>query len=121
MRGDWFSLPVDEVDLTVHIQFSPTSDGLLALSALTPDFDYIESVEVNKSGQCINIKAGVNPTLIYLNITASTLFSDGDDRVDYQLQVVPTDLEENPRGACDDFNQGLYLDHQWPTLALDGL
>lgn len=120
IRGDWFAIPVMNHDVTVHIGFSPTSDGLLSLSALTADFDYVESVEVNKVGQCINIRAanGGAGELVYLNVTASNIFADGDDRVDYSLQVVETDLDQSLRGACDVFNQGLYLDHQWPLLTL---
>ena len=119
VRGDWFAIPVDDQDLTVQIRFSPTSDGLLSLSALTPSFDYVESVEVNKASQCLNLKASAGGAeLVYLNVTASTLFSDGDDQVDYTLQVVQTDLEQNARGACDALNQGLYADHIWPTLEL---
>ena len=120
IRGDWYAIPVMNHDLTVHVGFSPTSDGLLALSAITSDFDYIESVEVNKTGQCITIRAsqvGVGE-LVYLNVTASNIFADGDDRVDYTLQVVQSNLEQNARGACDLFNQGLYLNHQWPQLTL---
>ena len=120
VRGDWLAIPVSDHDLTVHIRFSPTSDGLLLLSALTQDFDYVESVEVNKTSQCLNIRrpAGAGVELIYLNVTASTLFTDGDDQVDYALQVVHTDLQQSERGACDVLNQGLYLDHSWPLLDL---
>ena len=105
--------------MTIHIGFSPSSDGLLGLSALTPSFDYIESVEVNKSGQCLNIKSDGGQGVVFLNVTASTLFADGDDRVDYRLQIVETNLDENDRGACDLFNSGLYQDHPWPTLTFD--
>jgi hypothetical protein len=120
VRGDWFAIGVSDHDLTVHIRFSPASDGLLLLSALTQDFDYIESVEVNKTSQCLNIKRsqGGEVDLVYFNVTASTLFTDGDDQVDYTLQVVHTDLQQSERGACDSLNQGLYLDHNWPTLDL---
>ena len=115
-RGDWLSLPVNNQDMTVHLTFSHLSDGLLSLSLLTPDFDYIESAQVNKGAQCINIKAGANPNNLLINVTASNVFADDDARVDYLLQVIPTDLQANPRGACDTLNQGLYLDHIWPTL-----
>ena len=118
-RGDWFSLFVNETDYTVHVRFSPLSDGVIHLSALTPQFDFIESVEVNKNAQCLNIKSGSSPTPLYLNLTALRIFADGDDRVDYQLSVIPTDLNLNPRGECDVLNQGLYLNHAWPTLVLD--
>ena len=75
---------------------------------------------MNKTGQCLNIKAnqGGAGELVYLNITASNIFADGDDRVDYTLQVVQSNLEQNIRGGCDLFNQGLYLNHQWPQLTL---
>lgn len=120
VRGDWFAVPVSDRDITVHIGFSPSSDGLLSLSAITSNFDYIESVEVNKAGQCINIKAANNGSdeIVYVNVTASNIFAEGDDRVDYSLQIVPTDLNANVRGECDLFNRGLYQEHRWPTLIL---
>ena len=119
-RGDWYAIPVTDHDFTVHIGFSPSSDGLLSLTAITADFDYVESVEVNKVGQCLNIKASGlgSDELVFINIVASNIFAEGDDRVDYNLQVVNTDLAINDRGACDLFNRGLYLDHRWPTLDL---
>jgi hypothetical protein len=116
-RGDWFSLVLAK-DTTIAIRFNRTSDGQLGLSALNSRFDFVESTGVNQNVQCINLKAGQLPEVIDFNISASSLFADGDQRVDYLLQVGETDLNQNPRGLCDLFNQGLYLNQNWPTLTL---
>jgi hypothetical protein len=117
--GDWYRVDVSNKDKTVHIGYAPNTDGKLELSAMTQDFSaYAESTDVQKSGQCINIKASGIPTAVYINVTASTVFSDGDDRVDYTLQILETDLLARPRGECDVLNNGLYQFYTWPTLGL---
>ena len=77
---------------------------------------YAESVALQKSAQCINISANDQAGLLYLRVTAATLYSDGEERVDYTLQVVDTDLDANPRGECDTLNNGLFDFFDWPTL-----
>ncbi len=117
--GDWYRLQVVDRDLTVHITYT-RSDALMTLSANTErngNIDaYEESVEVQTSVQCINVAATGNPTDVFVNVKAETLFSDGDDRADYVLQVMETDLGAAPRGACDELSNGLFDFVEWPTL-----
>jgi hypothetical protein len=77
---------------------------------------FVEATEVQTNVQCINVRGGGAITPVFLNVTASTVFSDGDDRVDYFIQVVDTDLDANPRGACDTLSGGLFGFVSWPTL-----
>jgi hypothetical protein len=117
--GDWYRVDVSNKDKTIHIGYAPNTDGKLELSTMTQNFSsYAESTDVQKSGQCINIKASGIATSVFINVTASTVFSDGDDRVDYTLQVLDTNLTANPRGECDTLNNGLYLFYTWPTMGL---
>ncbi len=115
--GDWFRIDVGNRDRTIHLSYARNSDGQLQLAAMTQDLRaFVESVEVQTAVQCINVRANGNNTPVYLNVAASTVFSDGDDRVDYVLQVVDTDLNANPRGACDLLSAGLFDFVSWPTL-----
>ncbi len=117
--GDWFRVDLQNTDRTVHISYAPNTDGKLELAAMTQDLSaYAESRDVQKSSQCINLRASGSPAAVFVNVTAASIFSDGDARVDYTLQVVETDLDANPRGACDELNRGLFGFHPWPTLAL---
>lgn len=120
--GDWFRVPVTDTDLTIHVGFN-RQDALMSVSANTVRNGnigaYAESVEVGTSVQCINVEANGNPTDVFVNIKAETIFSEPsgvDDRGDYVLQVVPTDLAASPRGACDDLSNGLFDFVVWPTL-----
>ena len=115
--GDWFQLDLRDQDRTIHIQYARNSDGLLEISAMTQNLSaFAESVEVQTTSQCINLRANGDLSTVFFNIVASNIFSDGDDRVDYVLQVVNTDLDANPRGACDELNAGLFGFINWPTL-----
>ncbi len=118
--GDWYRLGLTDRDLTVHITYT-RADALMTLSANTErngNIDaYEESVEVQSSVQCINVEATGNPTDVFVNVKAETIFSDGDDRADYVMQVVETDLDAAPRGACDELSNGLFDFIEWPTLS----
>jgi len=115
--GDWYSIELDGRDRTVHVSFSPSSDGQLNLAVMDQELTrYEESVALQKSAQCINIRANGQQGTLYIRVTAATIYADGDERVDYALQVVETALDERPRGACDELNHGLYDFHSWPTL-----
>jgi len=117
--GDWYRLDMADNDKTVHISYSPNTDGKLELAVMTQDLGaYVESVDIQKSAQCINLRASGGADFAFVNVTAASVFSDGDERVDYVLQVVDTDLNANPRGACDELNRGLYDFHPWPTLEM---
>lgn len=117
--GDWYSVEMLDNDKTVHIGYSPNTDGKLELGVMTQDLGtYVESADIQKSSQCINIRASGAQDIALINVVAASVFADGDERVDYVLQVVDTDLDANPRGACDDLNRGLYDFHPWPTLEM---
>lgn len=115
--GDWYTITLDGTDKTVHISFQPSSDGQLELAVMDQELTrYTESASLQKSAQCVNIKANGQAGLLYLRVTAATIYADGDDRVDYTLQVLDTDLNATPRGECDTLNNGLFDFHDWPTL-----
>ena len=115
--GDWYMVSADQQDKTVHISFAPNTDGKLELATMSGDLGaYAESTELQKNAQCINIRGGVAEQ-VFINVTAETIYDrQNDQRVDYTLQIVETDLDANPRGECDVLNQGLYDFHPWPTL-----
>jgi hypothetical protein len=115
--GDWYRLDMADNDKTVHISYSPNTDGKLELAVMTQDLgSYVESTDIQKSSQCINLRASGAQDFAFVNVTAASVFADGDERVDYVLQIVDTDLNANPRGACDELNRGLYDFYPWPTL-----
>jgi hypothetical protein len=119
--GDWYAIhvPVD-ADRTVLISYAPREDGVLLLTAVDPDDaeGFAQSFELQASVQCINIEAGDTPHDVYLNVAADSVVPDGDTRVDYALDVVPTDLISNPRGACDTLSGNVFRHVDWPTLRL---
>jgi PKD repeat protein len=117
--GDWFRLEMGDIDRTVHISYAPNTDGKLELAVMTQDLGaYVESADIQKSAQCINVRASGSADFAFVNVTAASIFSDGDARVDYVIQVIDTDLDANPRGACDELNRGLFDFHPWPTLEM---
>ena len=117
--GDWYRLDVANSDVTVHLSYDRATDGQLRMSASNQDLSaFVESVESQTSVQCINIRVSGALTPIYINVAASTVFSDGDDRVDYTLQMIETDLQANPRGACDTLSGGQFGFVSWPVLDL---
>jgi PKD repeat protein len=115
--GDWYRLDVTDTDKTVHIQYARDVDGQLRLAGMNQDLSaFAESLEVQTTVQCINVRANGQATPVFMNVTASTIFSDGDDRVDYVMQVVDTNLELNPQGECTVLSGGLFNFVNWPTL-----
>ena len=71
----------------------------------------------SRNVHCINIIAGVRPATIQLQVAGDT-FNINQNRLDYLLRVVPTNLFTNSRGACDLLNNGLFTEAIWPTLDL---
>ncbi|MHC4837354.1 MAG: PPC domain-containing protein [Planctomycetota bacterium] len=120
--GDWYRVHVPAgADRTVHVGFSPM-DGSLLLTGIDPEqgVDGIaESAELGTSVQCLNIQGGPAPTDVFVNVAADAVAMDGDRRVDYVLQVSPTDLQRTPRGACDTLSGGLFVHIAWPLLLLE--
>jgi hypothetical protein len=117
--GDWYRLDAQNKDLTIHIAYDRATDGQLRLAATNQDLSvFEESLEAQTTVQCINVRASGVLTPVYLNIAASSVFSDGDDRVDYVMQIIETDLQANPRGACDTLSGGQFGFVTWPVLDL---
>lgn len=117
--GDWYRLVADQRDLTIHIAYDRATDGQLRLAATTQDLQlFEESLEAQTTVQCISVRASGVATPVFLNVVASSVFSDGDDRVDYVMQIIETDLQANPRGACDTLSGGQFGFVTWPILDL---
>ncbi len=120
--GDWYQIEVPPgADRTVHVAFEPRADGVLLLSMVDPEAGaagIAESLELQTSAQCINVRGGDAPRTVFFSVAADSVVDDGDERVDYTLQVVPTDLFQRNRGECDRLNGGLFDYIDWPLLEL---
>lgn len=123
--GDWYAIDVPaEQDRTVIINYSGGVEGRLVLSALGPDQPGdpgsgagIGSLSAGNH-QCVNLRGGDMASPVLLQVTAPS-FED-DQRIDYSLRVVPTDLDANPEGECEnlgaaDFDACPPRD-EWPDL-----
>ncbi len=96
--GDWYGidLPAGE-DRTVFVRFDRARDGALRLdvsgqamaAAAVPEGDV----------QCVNLRGGASDGMALVRVGADS-FAPDQDRVDYALRVVPTDLGIRPTGAC---------------------
>lgn len=115
---DWYQIIVPQgQDRTVIINFESESDGPLDLyywgetqSSMQEPVLYAVST-TNTNYQCINIRGGTVDITSELGIqvtggAAGAFIDDGDQRIDYSLRVVPTDLDANPAGACSLFGAG---------------
>ncbi len=119
--GDWYRVHVPaRADRTVHLSFAPRTDGTLLLGFVDPENPAAatESAELQASVQCLNIEGGPTGVDVFVGVTADTIVDDGDSRVDYVLQVAPTDLARTPRGACDTLSGGLFRHLAWPTARI---
>lgn len=120
--GDWYSIfvPPGE-DRTVHLGFDGLSDGTLALTLLdpaNPDAGEVFVAEANTLAQCLNVRGGPEGAELRVGVTAVRVSDDGDARVDYTLQVAPTNLGREARGACEALSGGLYGHIPWPIYVL---
>ena len=94
-------------DRTVLIEFSTEGRLFMYTEVPPPDPDDIFSgfraSEANAGQfQCINLQASGTPQVVTVRVE-SNLISDDDNnnRVDYTLRVVDTDLDANESGACE--------------------
>ena len=121
--GDWYEVLVPGgADRTLHIAFEPRADGVLLLTAVDPEAGpagVVESFQLQTSAQCINVRAADGPKTLLIGVAADSVVDDGDRRVDYTLQVLPTDLFDRARGECDRVNGGLFDFVEWPTAELE--
>ncbi|MCB9526235.1 MAG: hypothetical protein H6702_23055, partial [Myxococcales bacterium] len=120
--GDWYAIDVPAgQDRTVHVAFDPRQDGLVLMSAYGAHAPAVEvqSFELQTSVQCINVEGDpAEDRRVLIHLSADAVQEDGDARVDYTFQVVPTDLGRFPRGACDVLSGGIYVNVPWPRLNL---
>lgn len=142
---DWYKITVPSgEDRTVIITFDAGNDGPLELyywgetarSAGGEALGYVAVPIVNY--QCVNLRGGVEDLEAELGVAvngAAASFGP-DNRIDYSLRVVPTNLSVNPNGACpllgagaipscsaqfmstNEDATGVFTDECWPTLAL---
>ncbi len=105
-NGDWYEIEVPAgEDRTVIINYSNPIEGRLVLNAVAPDLPEDPGSGNASSGlnagnhQCVNIRGGSVAAPVLLQVLANQ-FAD-DERIDYSLQVVPTDLGANPEGECE--------------------
>ncbi len=120
--GDWYriNVPAGE-DRTVHVGFDGLSDGTVAVTLIdpaNPEAGEVFVAEANTVAQCLNIRGGPDAGDLLVNLTAVRLADDGDNRLDYTLQVAPTVLGRDARGECDALSGGLYREIPWPVYAL---
>lgn len=142
---DWYKITVPSgEDRTVLITFDAGNDGPLQLyywgeTTRSAGRNAIGNVAVPVVNyQCLNLRGGAGDLEAELGVAvngASASFGP-DNRIDYSLRVVPTDLSVTPTGACpllgagaipactpqymsDNENEvGIFTTECWPTLAL---
>jgi hypothetical protein len=120
--GDWFRIQVPAgEDRTVHVAFDGLTDGTVGLDVLDPaDPEAGETFVAygDTLAQCVNLRGGPDTTEVAVGLTALRFENDADTRLDYTLQIAPTNLAASPRGECDALSGGLYRDVPWPTRVL---
>lgn len=106
LLGDWYEIEVPAgEDRTVLINYSGGIEGRLTLNAVAPDqpgdpeSGMVHSTLNAGNHQCINIRGGGDQLPVLLQVAANQFLDD--ERIDYSLRVVPTDLDANPEGECE--------------------
>ncbi len=111
---DWYQITVPaQQDRTVIISFGSQSDGPLELyyfgqteTSMGEDV-IMGSTTPMYNHQCLNISGGsIDSDLEFGVASLFNFVDDGDERIDYSLRVVPTDLVANPDGECGRFGAG---------------
>lgn len=111
-------------DRTIFIEYANQDDGRVFMDVTgaeldgDPDFGgFRRSAEAQSDNQCINIRGGAEDQEVVIRLFANLALDDGDDRVDYSLRVVPTDLSDltadNPEAR---FEQGECVNLGAPDL-----
>lgn len=115
-NGDWYRITVPQnQDRTLLIQYSNNTDGRLFLNCQGPPTDpsdifsgYRSSLILAGNHQCINIRGGAMPHDIECQVELDLIHNDtddptdenGDNRVDYSLRVLRTNIDARPQGEC---------------------
>lgn len=121
--GDWYAIEVPAGrQRTVAVVFAENTDGEINLKAVAPnpDDDAVpQEIIASRSENfaCFNIQGGQLPQRVLINAFNLELINDGDQRVDYSMYVLDTDLESTPEGECDLLSP---VDNPQPVDALSG-
>jgi len=124
--GDHYrvTVPAGE-DRTVFLRYDGANEGRLWVYAQGPLLDpadpfsgLVRSDLPGGDTQCLNLRGGAVDTDVDVNVFADRIVGS---RVDYTLEVVPTDLVADPTGACVTLGSGA-LDAcppraAWPEFA----
>lgn len=98
---DFYSIVVPAgQDRTIFIEYANQDDGRIFMdivdaaeaNGMPPFAGFRRSADPQGDHQCINLRGGAEDQTVTLRIFSNLVLDDGDDRVDYALQVVPTDL-----------------------------
>jgi hypothetical protein len=120
--GDWYRIQVPAgEDRTVHVGFDGLADGTVALTVLDPQDPEAGETFVaygDTLAQCMNLRGGAETVEVAVGLTVVRFEDDADGRLDYTLQVAPTNLAASPRGECDALSGGLHREVPWPTRVL---
>lgn len=119
---DWytFTVPAGQ-DRTILIEFANQDDGRAfidirgeELDPVFPDFGgFRASQEPQGDHQCINLRGGAEDQVITMRVTANQVLEDGDDRLDYSMVIVPTNLD-----GLDPGNPNSVREHQGECVNL---
>ncbi|MEZ4473752.1 MAG: hypothetical protein R3F60_23770 [bacterium] len=122
--ADWYSITVPAgEDRTIFIEFQSNVDGRLFLDYQGAPSDpedmfsgFRRSADPVGNAQCINVRGGAQDQEVLFRVFANLVRPDGDNRVDYSVRVVPTDLS----GLAPGNPAAQYHDHQGECLTLGG-
>lgn len=105
VQGDWYAIDVPAgEDRSIVINYSNPVEGRLDLTVNgptvggTPGEQALGKLTAGNH-QCVNIEGGAQARTVTFRVAANT-FAD-QERIDYSLRVVPTDLAANREGACE--------------------
>ena len=120
-NGDWFEIdiPAGE-DRTVIIDFSQNEGRLNAIAQGSDRLDgnnmimegsgYVESLFNGGGRQCFLIKGGTETQPVQFQLYASSIgvpvALPGNNRIDYAVRVLPTDLDSSSAGQCNQGREG---------------
>ena len=106
--SDWYRITVPAgQDRAVYIRFRNQEDGRLFLDYQGPPLDpadvfsgFRRSDAAETDVQCIHIQGGSQDHDVFVRVFENLQRPDGDPRIDYTLQVLPTTLAAREEGSC---------------------
>jgi hypothetical protein len=120
-QGDWFEITIPAfATRSIHTRFE-NQQGRIILSAedvSTIGGQIVDSPRnQNRNVHCINIVAGERAATIRLHI-AGDVFYNQQNRIDYILQVLASNIDNGSQGACNALNGGIFDNVIWPIMDL---